>query len=98
MSKGLTLAKIEYQQKIQDLLEKGMKSMYGGGDTDISDAMANKFATTAAPKIASAIEMFYKSANIVGVIPCNGVISFAGVIPSSSLGAFTVVPGNLNIV
>lgn len=98
MPKGLVLAKIEYQQKIQDLLEKGMKSMYGGNDTDISDAMANKFATTAAPKIASAIESFYKSANIVGTIPCTGTITFAGVIPSSSIGSFVATPGNLNIM
>ena len=98
MPKGLALAKIEYQQKIQDLLEKGIKSMYGGNDTNISDAMASKFASTAAPKIASAVESFYKSANIVGAIPCNGVVTFAGVLPSSSLGAFTVVPGNLNIM
>ncbi len=98
MSKGLTPAKIEYQQKIQDLLEKGIKSMYGGQDTDISDAMASKFASIAAPKIASAVESFYKSANVVGTIPCNGVVTFAGVMPSSSLGAFMVTPGNLNIV
>ena len=98
MPKGLALAKIEYQKKIQDLLEKGIKSMYGSQDTDISDAMASKFASTAAPKIATAIEAFYKSANVIGSIPSTGNITFTGVIPSLSIGSFIVVPGNLNIM
>ncbi len=98
MPKGLALAKIEYQKEIRDLLEKGIKSMYGSQDTEISDAMASKFASTAAPKIATAIEAFYKSANVVGNIPSTGNITFTGVIPSSSIGSFVVVPGNLNIM
>lgn len=94
---GLALAKIKYEQQLKNLLEKAFKATYGGNNTDIGDAMAEAFASKAAPKIADAVKSFFENAHIVGVIPVKGEISFTGLLPSMAMGSFTVAPNNLQL-